>query len=78
MTFDNVFGVGTIKTDLYDPANIPSSTDVGNGKVSVITNTFESISTIGSVIDLSVDMGIGSHEGVKVIDGVPFLIVFKM
>ena len=30
------------------------------------------------IIDLSVDMGIGSHEGVKVIDGVPFLIVFKM
>jgi hypothetical protein len=30
------------------------------------------------IIDLSVNMGIGSHEGVKVIDGVPFLIVFKM
>ena len=55
MTFDNVFGDGTIKADLYDPANIPSSTDVGSGKVSVITNTSESISTIGSVIDLSVD-----------------------
>ena len=30
------------------------------------------------IIDLSVKMGIGSKEGVKVIDGVPFLIVFKM
>ena len=30
------------------------------------------------IIDLSVNMGIGSQEGVKVIDGVPFLIVFKM
>ena len=30
------------------------------------------------IIDLSVNIGIGSHEGVKVIDGVPFLIVFKM
>ena len=30
------------------------------------------------IIDLSVNMGIGSQEGIKVIDGVPFLIVFKM
>jgi hypothetical protein len=30
------------------------------------------------IIDLSVNMGIGSQKGVKVIDGVPFLIVFKM
>ena len=30
------------------------------------------------IIDLSINMGIGSQKGVKVIDGVPFLIVFKM
>ena len=30
------------------------------------------------IISLSVDMGIGSPEGVKEIDGIPFLIVFKM
>jgi len=30
------------------------------------------------IISLSVDMGIGSQDGVKEIDGVPFLIVFKM
>ena len=30
------------------------------------------------IISLSVDMGIGSQEGIKEIDGVPFLIVFKM
>ena len=29
-------------------------------------------------ISLSVSLGIGSHQGVKEIDGVPFLIVFKM
>ncbi len=29
-------------------------------------------------ISMSVNMGIGSHQGVKEIDGVPFLIVFKM
>ena len=39
----------------------------------------DNINMVGKeIIDLSVDMGIGSHEGVKVIDGVPFLIVFKM
>ena len=29
-------------------------------------------------ISLSVDLGIGSRQGVKKIDGIPFLIVFKM
>ena len=30
------------------------------------------------IISLSVNIGIGSQEGVKEIDGVPFLLVFKM
>ena len=30
------------------------------------------------IISLSTNIGIGSQEGVKEIDGVPFLIVFKM
>ena len=30
------------------------------------------------IISLSVNIGIGSQDGVKEIDGVPFLIVFKM
>jgi len=30
------------------------------------------------IISLSANIGIGSREGVKEIDGVPFLIVFKM
>ena len=30
------------------------------------------------IISLSVDMGIGTQDGVKEIDGVPFLVVFKM
>ena len=39
----------------------------------------DNINMVGKeIIDLSVNMGIGSHEGIKVIDGVPFLIVFKM
>ena len=39
----------------------------------------ENIIMVGKeIIDLSVNMGIGSEKGVKVIDGIPFLIVFKM
>ena len=30
------------------------------------------------IISLSVDMGIGTQDGLKEIDGVPFLVVFKM
>ena len=29
-------------------------------------------------ISLSISLGVGSHQGVKEIDGVPFLIIFKM
>ena len=39
----------------------------------------DNINMVGKdIIDLSVNMGIGSENGVKVIDGIPFLIVFKM
>ena len=39
----------------------------------------DSINMVGKdIISLSVNMGIGSKEGVKEIDGIPFLIVFKM
>jgi len=38
-----------------------------------------SINMVGKeIISLSVDMGIGSEKGVKEIDGIPFLIVFKV
>jgi uncharacterized protein len=38
-----------------------------------------SINMVGKeTISLSVSLGIGSHEGVKEIGGIPFLIVFKM
>ena len=38
-----------------------------------------SINMVGKeVVSLSVDMGIGSENGIKKIDGIPFLIVFKM
>ena len=30
------------------------------------------------IISLSVELGIGSEKGVKKVDGVPFLIIFKM
>ncbi len=38
-----------------------------------------SINMVGKeTVSLSVELGIGTHQGVKEIDGVPFLIVFKM
>ena len=39
----------------------------------------DNINLVGKdIISLSVRLGIGSEKGVKKIDGVPFLIVFKM
>jgi len=39
----------------------------------------DNINMVGKgIISLSVNMGIGSQNGVKEIDGIPFLIVFKM
>ena len=38
-----------------------------------------SINMVGKeIISLSINMGIGSEGGIKEIDGIPFLIVFKM
>ena len=38
-----------------------------------------SINMVGKeIVSLSVTMGIGSENGIKEIDGIPFLIVFKM
>lgn len=52
MTFDTVSTTGTVKTDLYDPALIPSSTLGNGGKVSMSTSS-GNVETIGSVIDLT-------------------------
>ena len=52
MTFETVSTAGTIKTDLYDPAQIPSSTLGEGGKVSMMTNS-GTVETIGSIIDLT-------------------------
>jgi hypothetical protein len=39
----------------------------------------DNINMVGKeIIDLSVSLGIGSFDAVKIIDGIPFLIVFKM
>ena len=39
----------------------------------------DNINMVGKeIISLSVDLGIASENGVKKIDGIPFLIVFKM
>ena len=39
----------------------------------------DDINMVGKeIISLSVDLGIASEKGIKKIDGIPFLIVFKM
>ena len=54
MTFADITTDGTIESDLYDPANIPSSTLVGGtGKVSVSTSNVGTVETIGSVMNIS-------------------------
>ena len=38
-----------------------------------------SINIVGKeIVSLSVNMGIGSEDGIKEIDGIPFLIIFKV
>ncbi len=38
-----------------------------------------SINMVGKeTVSLSISLGIGSYQGVKEIDGIPFLIIFKM
>ena len=45
----------------------------------VLLKNSNNINMVGKeIISLSVDMGIGSQVGIKEIDGIPFLIVFKM
>ena len=40
---------------------------------------YDNINMVGKeIISLSVDLGIGLEKGVKKIEGVPFLLVFKM
>ena len=39
----------------------------------------DNINLVGKeIVSLSVDIGVGSQDGIKIIDGIPFLIVFKM
>jgi len=44
-----------------------------------ILRSSDSINIVGKeIVSLSVNMGIGSEDGIKEIDGIPFLIVFKV
>ena len=45
----------------------------------ILLSESDNINMVGKeIISLSVGLGIGSQKGVKEIDGIPFLIVFKM
>ena len=52
MTFSTISTKGTIKTDLYDPTDVPASSADSSGKVTVSTDT-TSVESVGSVINLS-------------------------
>jgi len=52
MTFSTISTKGTIKTDLYDPTDVPASSADSTGKVTVSTGT-TSVESVGSVINLS-------------------------
>jgi hypothetical protein len=44
-----------------------------------LLNKCDNINMVGKeIISLSITLGIGSENGIKEIDGIPFLIVFKM
>jgi len=52
---------------------------VGKEEAEDLLRSSNSINMVGKeIVSLSVDMGIGSENGIKKIDGIPFLIVFKM
>ena len=52
---------------------------VGKEEAESLLKESNSINMVGKeIISLSTDIGVGSQEGVKEIDGIPFLIVFKM
>jgi len=53
--------------------------DVEKEEAKDLLRRSNNINMVGKeIISLSVNIGIGSQEGVKEIDGIPFLLVFKM
>ena len=52
---------------------------VGKEEAEALLKGSDSINMVGrEIISLSTNIGVGSHNGVKEIDGIPFLIVFKV
>ena len=52
---------------------------VGKEEAEALLKRSDSINMVGrEIISLSTNIGVGSQDGVKEIDGIPFLIVFKM
>lgn len=52
---------------------------VGRDEAAELLQNSSIINMVGKeTVSLSVSLGIGSEHGVKIIDGIPFLIVFKM
>jgi len=61
-------------TDNYYAEKIVEKEEAKN-----LLRSSNSVNMVGKdIVSLSVNMGIGSEDGIKEIDGIPFLIVFKM
>ena len=67
------------KLTLKITENFYGKNNIEKEEAKVLLKKCNSINMVGKeIISLSVDMGIGSEKGVKEIDGVPFLIVYKV
>ena len=52
---------------------------VGKKEAEDLLRKCDNINMVGKkIVDLSTSLGIGSSSGVKIIDGIPFLIVLRM
>ena len=67
------------KLTLKITENFYGKNNIEKEEAKVLLKKCNSINMVGKeIISLSVNMGIGSQKGVKEIDGIPFLIVFKV
>ena len=67
------------KIDININKNYYGERIVETNEAKELLQTSSIINMVGSeTISLSISMGIGTQKGVREIDGIPFLIVFKM
>ena len=66
-------------TKIIIKPNYYAERDVDEHEATNLLKKCSSINMVGKkTISLATSLGIGSEKGIRIIDGVPFLIVFKM